>query len=70
MSVRDSAALMRDKIQAMKITEIKAENILSKSQGCDYALNPYVRCRHDFVCHWAVEDSFFFQKGGEIEARL
>ena len=30
----------------MKIREIKAKSILSKSQVYDYALNPYVGCQH------------------------
>ncbi len=30
----------------MKITEIRAKSILSKSQVFDYALNPYVGCVH------------------------
>ncbi|MDO8444968.1 MAG: radical SAM protein [Deltaproteobacteria bacterium] len=30
----------------MKITEIRAKSILSKSQVFDYALNPYVGCAH------------------------
>lgn len=44
---------MRDKIQVMKIREIKAKNILSKSQVYDYALNPYVGCQHDCVYCYA-----------------
>ncbi len=31
----------------MKIREIKAKTILSKSQVYDYALNPYVGCQHN-----------------------
>jgi DNA repair photolyase len=31
----------------MKIKEITAKSILSKSQVSDYALNPYVGCQHD-----------------------
>jgi DNA repair photolyase len=30
----------------MKIREIKAKSVLSKSQVYDYALNPYVGCEH------------------------
>ena len=37
----------------MKIREIKAKNILSKSQIYDYALNPYVGCRHKCVYCYA-----------------
>jgi DNA repair photolyase len=33
----------------MKIREIKAKSILSKSQVYDYALNPYVGCQHGCV---------------------
>jgi len=36
-----------DKVYGMKITEIRAKNILSKSQVYDYALNPYVGCGHN-----------------------
>ncbi len=31
----------------MKIKEIRAKNILSKSKVFDYALNPYIGCQHD-----------------------
>ncbi len=37
----------------MKISEIKAKSILSKSQVYDYALNPYVGCQHDCVYCYA-----------------
>lgn len=37
----------------MKIQEIKAKSILSKSQIYDYALNPYVGCGHDCVYCYA-----------------
>lgn len=37
----------------MKIREIKAKTILSKSQVYDYALNPYVGCQHDCVYCYA-----------------
>jgi DNA repair photolyase len=37
----------------MKIQEIKAKSILSKSQIYDYALNPYVGCEHDCVYCYA-----------------
>jgi DNA repair photolyase len=37
----------------MKIREIKAKSILSKSQVYDYALNPYVGCRHGCVYCYA-----------------
>jgi DNA repair photolyase len=37
----------------MKIREIKAKNILSKSQVYDYALNPYVGCQHGCVYCYA-----------------
>ncbi len=37
----------------MKITEIKAKAILSKSQVYDYALNPYVGCQHACVYCYA-----------------
>ena len=37
----------------MKIREIKAKSILSKSQVCDYALNPYVGCQHGCVYCYA-----------------
>jgi DNA repair photolyase len=37
----------------MKIREIKAKNILSKSQVYDYALNPYVGCQHACVYCYA-----------------
>jgi DNA repair photolyase len=37
----------------MKIREIKAKNILSKSQIYDYALNPYVGCQHNCVYCYA-----------------
>lgn len=37
----------------MKINEIKAKSILSKSQIYDYALNPYVGCQHDCVYCYA-----------------
>jgi DNA repair photolyase len=30
----------------MKIREIKAKSVLSKSQVYDYTLNPYVGCEH------------------------
>ena len=38
---------------AMRIREIEAKNILSKSQVYDYALNPYVGCRHGCVYCYA-----------------
>jgi DNA repair photolyase len=41
------------KISGMKIREIKAKSILSKSQVYDYALNPYVGCRHGCVYCYA-----------------
>jgi DNA repair photolyase len=37
----------------MKISEIKAKSILSKSQIYDYALNPYVGCQHACVYCYA-----------------
>ena len=37
----------------MNIREIRAQNILSKSQIYDYALNPYVGCRHSCVYCYA-----------------
>ena len=37
----------------MKLREIKAKNILSKSQIYDYALNPYVGCQHNCVYCYA-----------------
>ena len=37
----------------MKLREIKAKNILSKSQIYDYALNPYVGCQHICVYCYA-----------------
>lgn len=37
----------------MKTVEIKAKNILSRSQVFDYALNPYVGCRHGCVYCYA-----------------
>lgn len=37
----------------MKIREITAKSILSKSQIYDYALNPYVGCEHDCVYCYA-----------------
>jgi|SRR5208283_1700692 len=37
----------------MKIQEIKAKSILSKSQIYDYALNPYVGCGHNCVYCYA-----------------
>ncbi len=37
----------------MKIREIKAKSILSKSQVYDYALNPYVGCEHGCVYCYA-----------------
>ena len=37
----------------MKIREIRAKNILSKSQVYEYALNPYVGCRHNCVYCYA-----------------
>ncbi|HXX82296.1 MAG TPA: radical SAM protein [Thermodesulfovibrionales bacterium] len=37
----------------MKIREIKAKSILSKSQIYDYALNPYVGCQHACVYCYA-----------------
>jgi DNA repair photolyase len=37
----------------MKIAEIRAKGILSKSQVYDYALNPYVGCRHNCVYCYA-----------------
>jgi len=37
----------------MKIREIRAKSILSKSQVFDYALNPYVGCQHGCVYCYA-----------------
>jgi DNA repair photolyase len=37
----------------IKISEIRAKNILSKSQVYDYALNPYVGCQHACVYCYA-----------------
>ncbi len=37
----------------MKIREIKAKSILSKSQVYDYALNPYIGCQHGCVYCYA-----------------
>ena len=37
----------------MKVREIQAKNILSRSQIYDYALNPYVGCQHDCVYCYA-----------------
>ncbi len=37
----------------MKINEINAKSILSKSAVYDYALNPYVGCQHDCVYCYA-----------------
>ncbi len=37
----------------MKIREIKAKSILSKSLAYDYALNPYVGCTHNCVYCYA-----------------
>ncbi len=37
----------------MKVREIRAKNILSKSQVYDYALNPYVGCQHACVYCYA-----------------
>jgi DNA repair photolyase len=37
----------------MKIRKIQAKTILSKSQVYDYALNPYVGCRHACVYCYA-----------------
>jgi DNA repair photolyase len=37
----------------VKISEIKAKSILSKSQVYDYALNPYVGCQHACVYCYA-----------------
>jgi len=37
----------------MKIREITAKGILSKSQVSDYALNPYTGCQHDCVYCYA-----------------
>jgi len=37
----------------MKIKEITAKSILSKSQVYDYALNPYVGCQHGCVYCYA-----------------
>jgi len=37
----------------MKVREIKAKSILSKSQIYDYALNPYVGCQHSCVYCYA-----------------
>jgi DNA repair photolyase len=37
----------------MKIREIRAKSILSKSQVYDYALNPYVGCQHSCVYCYA-----------------
>ena len=39
--------------QLIKISEIKAKSILSKSQVYDYALNPYVGCQHACVYCYA-----------------
>lgn len=44
---------MHDRFYDMKIREIKAKTILSRSQVCDYALNPYVGCQHDCVYCYA-----------------
>ena len=40
-------------IAAMKIKEITAKSILSKSQVSDYAVNPYVGCQHACVYCYA-----------------
>ena len=37
----------------MKVSEINAKSILSKSQVYEYALNPYVGCRHECVYCYA-----------------
>jgi DNA repair photolyase len=37
----------------MKVREIKAKTILSRSQVYDYALNPYVGCQHNCVYCYA-----------------
>ncbi|HET6460465.1 MAG TPA: radical SAM protein [Syntrophales bacterium] len=37
----------------MKVREIRAKNMLSRSQIYDYALNPYVGCQHDCVYCYA-----------------
>lgn len=37
----------------MKIREIKAKSVLSRSQIYDYALNPYVGCQHNCVYCYA-----------------
>ncbi|MGZ6291172.1 MAG: radical SAM protein, partial [Syntrophales bacterium] len=37
----------------MKITLIKAKNILSRSKVYDYALNPYVGCQHECLYCYA-----------------
>jgi DNA repair photolyase len=37
----------------MKIREISAKSVLSKSQVYDYALNPYVGCQHECVYCYA-----------------
>jgi DNA repair photolyase len=42
-----------DRVYDMKIKEITAKNILSKSQVYDYALNPYVGCGHGCVYCYA-----------------
>lgn len=44
---------IHDKVQSMKIVEKEAKAILSKSQVYDYALNPYVGCRHNCVYCYA-----------------
>jgi DNA repair photolyase len=40
----------RATMASMKIKEIQAKSILSKSQVYQYALNPYIGCQHD--CHY------------------
>ncbi|MBF8250539.1 MAG: Radical SAM domain protein [Deltaproteobacteria bacterium] len=41
------------KVTVMRIREIKAKSVLSKSQVYDYALNPYVGCTHACVYCYA-----------------
>jgi hypothetical protein len=43
----------RDRVCDMKIGEIKAKSILSKSQVCDYASDHYVGCQHGCVYRYA-----------------
>jgi DNA repair photolyase len=49
----------------MKIREIKAKSVLSKSQVYDYALNPYVGCGHRCVYCYA---KFMKRFTGHIES--